>query len=550
MNRLLTLALPLIVVSGAASAVDLQTVYDHALSADPVMRQAEALHLASRETRTQAILDMLPLDTNVSKTWNGRESNSVATPILGNLSLQVNLFSWAKWVALKQANSVVAQGEANYQAARQDLILRVAQQYFAVLAAKDTLAAQASALQSVNRQLEQAERRFEVGLIAVTDVQIARAARDSTAAAVIAAKRVVANAEEQLRATTSEKYNQLAEPSATMPLLTPDPASEDAWVSTALSQNATLIASRMSADINHAQYLAAIGGHLPTVTASATRSWNLEDTNSPGTLVRLPGNDPTNSTLGFINTQDVIWSVAVTVPIFSAGATQSRVRQARYLWNAGQAGYDFTLRQTEQQARDAYQGVISQIAQVGALKQAVQSNQVSLQATEAGYEVGTKTAIDVLSSRELLVQAQTNYSQAKYGYLNNIIALRLAAGNLDPSSIRQINGWLVEPPPPPPEGQSTAMPATNPAPTSTVPPDTSTAPASDTVPASGNAPATTITTVPADVMLPAPTTPPANSPQTGPSPQPAAPAPRPETGPRVIPTPTPSTAPPPPPSPR
>jgi outer membrane protein len=507
MNRLLILALPLIVTSGAVLAddhVDLQAVYEHALTADPIMRQAEALHMATKETRTQAILDMLPLDTNISKTWNGINSNNAATPILGNLSLQVNLFSWDKWIALKQANSTVAQGEANYAAARQDLISRVAQQYFAVLAADDTLAAQVSALQSVSRQLEQAERRFEVGLIAVTDVQIARAARDSGAAAVIAAKRVVANAEEQLRATTGVKYTRLAAPGDTMPLLTPDPASEDSWVSTALSQNATLIASRLSSDIAHESYLAAIGGHLPSVAATATRSWNLEDSNSKGTFIREPGSSTSNTnSLGFINTNDIIWSVGITVPIFSAGATQSRVRQSKYLWDASKAGYEGTLRQTEQQARDAYQGVISQIAQVGALKQAVESNQVSLQATEAGYEVGTKTAIDVLSSRELLVAAQTNYSQAKYGYLNDIIALRLAAGNLDPTTVRQINGWLVEPPPPVPEGTPTTTPATAPgsAPTATPP----VSPADNPV----AAPPTTPPVNPADNPVAAPPPPPA-----------------------------------------
>ena len=459
MNRHWSTAFALLLAAGTAGAVDLETVYEHALIADPAMQQAAALHLATRETRTQAILDMLPLDTNISKTWDGLNSSSQATPVLGNLSLQVNLFSWNKWVALKQSSSIVAQGEANYLAAQQDLIARVAQQYFAVLAAKDTLAAQDSALRSVSRQLEQAERRFEVGLIAVTDVQIARAARDSAAAAVIAAKRAVANAEEQLRATTGEKYNQLAAPGDSMPLLTPEPASEDAWVTSALSQNASLTASRMSADIAHEDYVAAIGGHLPSINASATRSWNLDDTNSKGTFIRQPGNS--SNTIGFINTNDILWTVGVTVPIFSAGATQSRVRQSKYLWNAGKAGYDRSLRQTEQLARDAYQGVISQIAQVGALKQAVESNRVSLQATEAGYEVGTKTAIDVLTSREQLVQAQTNYAQAKYGYLNNIIALRLAAGNLDRATIKQINTWLVEPPPPAPESTAPAVaPAT------------------------------------------------------------------------------------------
>jgi outer membrane protein len=523
MNRHWLLALALLLATRAGGAVDLETVYEQALVADPTMQQADALHMASRETRTQAILDMMPLDTNVSKTWNGRNGDSAATPILGNLSLQVNLFSWNKWVALKQASSIVAQGEANYLAAQQDLILRVAQDYFAVLAAKDALAAQDSALQSVSRQLDQAERRFEVGLIAVTDVQIARAARDSAAAAVIAAKRTVANAEEQLRATTGQKYNQMSEPGDSMPLLTPEPASEDAWVSTALTQNASLIASRLAADIAHENYLAAIGGHLPTVNASVTRSWNLQDTNSPGTFIRTPGGDPTTNTLGFVNTNDLLWTVGVTVPIFSAGATQSRVRQEKYLWNAGKSGYDRSLRQTEKLARDAYQGVISQIAQVGALKQAVESNRVSLQATEAGYEVGTKTAIDVLASREQLVQARTNYAQAKYGYLNNIIALRLAAGNLDRGTIRQINGWLVEPSPPTPES---GMPPATAAPGSVTAPGSTTVPGSIAPPPGAPvvAPPATPVTAPAGAPVIAP-------PATAPT-APAAPAPAPTAPPR------------------
>ncbi|MBS0387720.1 MAG: TolC family protein, partial [Proteobacteria bacterium] len=227
---------------------------------------------------------------------------------------------------------------------------------------------------------------------------------------------------------------------------------------TALSQNASLVASRLAADIAHDNYLTAIGGHLPQINASASRSWDLSNSNTTNVTNPMTGQA--------INTQDIVWSVGVTVPIFSAGATQSKVRQAHYLWNASKSGYELTLRQTEQLARDSYQGVISQIAQVGALKQAVESNQISLQATEAGYEVGTKTAIDVLSARQALVQAQTNYAQAKYAYLNNIIALRLAAGNLDRATIAQINSWLVQPPPPAPDPATTgpaAAPAAAPA---------------------------------------------------------------------------------------
>ncbi len=475
MNRNWLTALALSCAASAASAEDLQTVYDHALSADPTMQQAEALHMAIRETRTQAILNMLPLNASASKNWTGVASVRQSTPALANLNLQVNLFSWDNWVALKAANSTVAQGEANYLAAREDLISRVALVYFGVLGAQDTLAAQESALRSVTRQLEQAERRYDVGLIAITDVQIARAARDSGYAAVIAAKRALASAEEQLRAVTGEKYRQLSTPGDGMPLLAPDPASEDAWVTTALSQNANLIASRLSADIARDNYLTAIGGHLPQINASASRTWDLSNSNT----TNVP-----NPLTGFsTDTKDIIWSVGVTVPLFSAGATQSHVRQTRYLWNASKAGYESALRQTEQLARDSYQGVISQIAQVGALKQAVESNKISLQATEAGYEVGTKTAIDVLSARQLLVQAQTNYAQAKYGYLNNIIALRLAAGNLDRATIAQINNWLAEPAPPVPESDPGSPAPANPAPASPAPADPATASPATAAPA-------------------------------------------------------------------
>jgi len=211
-----------------------------------------------------------------------------------------------------------------------------------------------------------------------------------------------------------------------------------------MEQNANLIASRMAAEIARDGLLAAYGGHLPTIGINVYRNWALEHGNfTPpaevdallGTLAPLSGNT------------DTIWQVGISVPIFSGGATQSKVRQARYTWDAAKAGLDFASRQTEEQTRDAYQGVISQISQVQALKQAVESSRVSLQASEAGYAVGIKTAVDVLTSRELLVQAETNYAQAKYGYLDDIVSLRLAAGSIDRHTVELINGWLGQPGP-------------------------------------------------------------------------------------------------------
>jgi outer membrane protein len=262
----------------------------------------------------------------------------------------------------------------------------------------------------------------------------------------------VASAEEQLRTITGEKYNRLASPRANMPLLTPEPASEDAWVGAAMTGNASLNAARLSADIAHDSYLSAVGGHLPNITVSASRNWLLDSSNNTASVGGV-------NTPGALNTQDITWSAGVSVPLFTAGLTQSRVRQAKYAFSAADAGYERTQRQTEQQTRDAYQGVISQIAQVQALNQAVESNRVSLQAIEAGYEVGTKTALDVQTTRQQLVQAQTNYAQAKYGYLNNIVALRLASGALDVETVKQINGWLEEITPPA-APVATAAPAT------------------------------------------------------------------------------------------
>jgi outer membrane protein len=445
MNRCWIIGLSCAGALSAAQGADLKEVYQRALTADPTMQQAEYTHLAARENKTQAILALLPLNTYLNKTWTGingpggtgPEATSTYIPATGNVQVQVNLFSWSNWVALKQADHTVAQAEATYLAAEEDLISRVTLRYFAVLSAQDDLQAQESALESAQHQLDQAEKRYEVGLIAVTDVETARAQRDTYNSSVIAGKRTVLSAEDQLRAITDENYDSLAAPRDDLPLLRPDPASEDSWVTTALSQNPSLVADGLASDIAHDNYLTAIGGHLPTITAGASRAWALQS--NPNALSEVIGSGGFQVT----DTEDILWQISVTVPIFSAGATQSKVRQARLQWQAAKAGFEAQLRSTEESARDAYQGVISQIAQVEALRQAVQSNQVAMNSIEAGYEVGTKTAVDVLTARQTLVLAQSNYADAKYAYLNNIVALRLAAGNLDRHTIDELNGWLA-----------------------------------------------------------------------------------------------------------
>jgi outer membrane protein len=450
--------------AGGADAKDLVGVFQDAVQNDPQIRAADANRLAQRENRPQAIAALLPQITGsasytIDHSSGNQDQPNYNAPLIGGppvihipyttdthetrwgLNLRQNLFSWSNWVTLKAADSQVAQAEANYVAAEQNLILRVSQAYFSVLSALDNLEAQQASLEAIARQLDQADKRYDVGLIAITDVQEAKAARDTASAAVIAAKRTLATAEDQLQEITGQKYDSLSKPGGDMPLNMPQPADENQWVQISLDQNATLLASRLAADIARDNVKAAFGGHLPTLDLVAARTFTRQDGSEvtdagPGIgVLNLPefGSHVNDRQIG----------LQITVPIFSGGATQSKVRQSQYLWIAAKEQMVQSSRATERQARDAYLGVISGIARVQALRQALESSDTALKATEAGYEVGTRTAVDVLNARRTLVQATTDYSGSRYDFIVSIIQLRLAAGNLDRPQLEQINGWLA-----------------------------------------------------------------------------------------------------------
>ncbi len=451
MNR--ALASLLLLLAFTASAKDLVGVYEDATHNDPQVRAADANRLAQRELRPQAWAALLPHLTG-SASWtkdkqDGTESSLLFNPSLippvnlplstdstakrWGLNLQQSIFSWSNLMTLQESANQVAQAEATYQAAQQSLILRVSQAYFNVLSAQDNLDAQQASLEAIARQLDQANKRFDVGLIAITDVEEAKAARDTAAAQVIAAKRTLATTNDQLGEITGQKYDALSKPGDHMPLNNPEPASEDKWVQVSLDQNLTLVSSRLAADIARDNVKVAFGGHLPEISLTASRvRTNTDETESlGGPSVAFP------TTL-----TDKQYAFQISVPIFSGGLTQSRVRQAQYSWIAAKETVVQNSRATERQARDAYLGVISGIARVQALRQALESSQTALKATEAGYEVGTRTAVDVLNARRQLVQAQTEYALSRYDYILSIIQLRLAAGTLNRNDLVEVGQWL------------------------------------------------------------------------------------------------------------
>lgn len=453
--------LVMLIFFGASTAggTDLAEVYQIALVSDPTLREANANRLASSEASPQARAALLPLITGFYSRGESDSSGSstfqVEDPITGavqtvtsafktdvsdeiqwRLQLQQPLFRWNRIVGLQQAQKQVAQAEVDYQAAQQDLMLRVAEAYFNVLAAHDTLDAELANKEATKRQLEQAEKRFEVGLIAITDVLEAQAAYDLAVATDIGALRLLSTAKESLREITGEYIDELQRPGKDLPLINPDPASADAWVEQGLKNNLALNSTRLQADVAKDQVRINRSGHMPTLDLVASRTGFDRDASRSDQGASFSPADAASNTTSV--------TLQLNIPIFSGGHTSSIVRQSVYRHRAAREKVERVARETERSTRDAYDAVLSQIARVRALRRAVQSNEKALQASEAGFEVGTRTTVDVLNARQKLFRARTDYARTRYNYIVNVLRLKQAAGSLSDRDISEVNSWLAD----------------------------------------------------------------------------------------------------------
>lgn len=457
-----TIVLGMLAAPVAGHAASLLEVYQQALQSDPLIHEAEARRLAALEAQPQARGVLLPqvsfngdwTKTNSSGSGTGNDisvDNSTVPPTVivtpvpfsvetrdetttWSVGLRQTLFRWDEIVNLRRADKVVAQAEADREAAQQDLIIRVAQAYFLVLAAEDTLTSTHKNRQAIARQLEQAKQRYEVGLIAITDVQESQAAHDQAVADEIQAKRELATAREQLREITGEYVAELSAPGDDFPMRTPE-RNETEWVDLALSQNLALVSSRLDEELARDEISYRRTGHYPTID-----------------LVASTGNSDSQSQqdtgLGFLDANQNFDTdrigIQFTLPLFSGGYTSSRVREAVYLHRAAREQLQRVTRETERQTRDAYLGVLSEESRVEALKQAVASSRTALEATQAGFDVGTRTIVDVLNSQFGVYRSITLFYRARYDYLLNVLSLKQAAGNLQIEDLEEIDKWLKE----------------------------------------------------------------------------------------------------------
>ena len=460
MNNFLKVLLFSFILIDNGNTASLLDVYEQALVNDPRIKEAFANKEAIIEAKPQARSFILPqLSGSASFSDNDSDGQStfqqkIINPINGeevvitnntdflqesetlqwDVTLRQAIFDYGSWMNLRKANKTVAQAEIDYLAAEQDLIIRVANAYFNVLAAEDTLEAEQAARQAIEKQLDQAQKRFDVGLIAITDVQEAQAAYDQSIANEITSKRNLATAKESLRAITDSYPGQLNKPDNNLPLIMPNPQSESDWVETSLEQNLSYLSAQVGVEIAKSEIKVQRSGHLPTIGIQASKRDIDTDSfrSDSGSEFTPADNENINEGVG----------VQLNLPLYSGGQVTSRVRQAVARHRASKEKLERVARETTRIARDSYLGVISGIATVKALQQSVKSSATALQATEAGYEVGTRTTVDVLDARRRLYSSQKNLAISKYDYLKNILQLKQAAGTLTQSDLEQINNWL------------------------------------------------------------------------------------------------------------
>ena len=452
------LALTALAAPALSNAASLLEVYQQALQSDPRIHEAEARRLAALEAQPQARSALLP-QINASGSWatvstsgSGIQFDSqldIFRPVTSDaesdttqwaVELRQTLFRWDQVVSLRRAGRIVAKAEADREAAQQDLIVRVAARYFEVLGAEDRLTSIHADRLAIARQLEQAKQRFDVGLIAITDVQESQAAYDSSVASEIQAKRELATARNFLREITGEYVSALSAPGENFPLPNPNPADQQSWINRAMGQNLALISSRLDEQIARDEISFRRTGHYPSIdlVASTGASDSKAERNVDGGMFFPADSDGDRDSI----------SVQVTFPIFAGGRTSSRVREAVYLHRASREQLQRVTRETERATRDAYLGVLSEISRVKALDQAVASSRTALEATQAGFDVGTRTIVDVLNSQRALYIAITNYYQSRYVYIGNVLLLKQAAGMLQIQDLEQIDRWLQDRIPP------------------------------------------------------------------------------------------------------
>jgi outer membrane protein len=433
-----------------AQAADLIQVYQQALANDAVYGSARASLAAGRERIPQGRAGLLPTvglsgsytrnDNSFSPFNEGEAITSPSTGVTGivgsngvnvnsnqyTLALSQPLFRWDRWQTYQQSKLQQSITEAQFAQAQQDLITRVSQAYFDVLAAQDTLESTLAQKTATTEQLASAKRNFEVGTQTITDTHEAQAAYDLVVAQEFAALNDLENKKSALQAIVGAPPTVLAPLKTGVALASPQPALIDPWVSSAENQNYGVVASQLGLELAKRDIQRNRAGHLPTLDLVASSTHNKVS----GQTVQ--SGSTTNKAIG------VQWSV----PIFSGFSVTSKVRESIALEDKARNDLEATRRNAVQIARQSYLGVNSGLAQVKALEAAEISSQSALESNKLGYQVGVRINIDVLNAQRQLYSTRRDLSRARYDTIMNGLRLKAAAGSLREDDLVPVNNLL------------------------------------------------------------------------------------------------------------
>ncbi|KYL34007.1 outer membrane channel protein [Pseudoalteromonas agarivorans] len=428
-----------------ASAEDLMQVFEIATANDPTVLKAKAQADAQSYESDLAMSALLP-QIGVSMSYEKSDStsfqsvgdladqvkiNSDTDQFTRGVSLSQTLFDLGAWNTLDIAEKQALQANAQYDNAKQNLIVRVAEGYFNVLSAIDNLEFVQAEKRAIERQLEQTKQRYAVGLTAITDVHEAQAQYDNSVAQEIIASNAVETAREQLREITG-KYHAKLDFLNTETFSTVKPVKKSTdFVKVAENNNISLQVAKVTVDIAKDQITLAKAGHYPKLTLDASYGDSLTDQNING----LSFNDQPRADSTSV-------AVNLSVPLYTGGATVAATKQARAFYVSASQDYETNYRAVTRTVITSYNQVVSDIATYKALEQAVVSAQSALKATEAGFEVGTRTIVDVLVSTQNLYDAKRNLADVRYRYVLSTLRLKQAAGTLTSADLLGINQGL------------------------------------------------------------------------------------------------------------
>ncbi|VUD62132.1 Outer membrane protein TolC [Thalassocella blandensis] len=445
-----TAAILLCGISVQGQAETLGQIYQQALENDHQFKAAEAAYQAGLENKAIGRANLLP---NISGdyTWINTDGDtqgmvssaevdrSAESTTSGySVSLTQPLFNMESWYGYEQGKFGALIAEMTYFSEKQNLIIRTAQAYFDALLAAESLATAKAEENALSHQLEQTQKRFEVGLTAITDVHEAQAAYDSAVANRLVFEGQLGIAFEALEVLTGQPYSVLSSLKKGFPVLPPSPANRQEWVDFAIKNNFDLAVFNLSADQAKARSKQFKARHYPTVTARL----GYEDQHIEGDSTAITTGGALATGEDDYDRSGSSVSVSLNVPLFAGGGISANRKKAAYEYVQAQENFYKAQRDTVQNARSIHLTVVTSVATVKARQQAITSNQSAVEATQAGYEVGTRDLVDVLTAQRGLYAAQRDYLDSLYAYVMNTLRLKQVAGLLTGEDLLALDKWL------------------------------------------------------------------------------------------------------------